>query len=186
MNYLERDMSKKFWFILVAALISFGLVEMALHVAQGLFEFRELKNSRQRELDDRRDLIVYQNQEWASAYYDEIAKMEVDFDPLVGWRPKKIQGQYVNVDADGIRKTWNSSLDSQNGKVVKIFMFGGSALWGAGARDEFTIPSLLSKLLNSDSEKIRYEVTNYGQSGYVSLQEIQAVRRLLTAPIRKG
>jgi hypothetical protein len=49
-------------------------------------------------------------------------------------------------------------------------MFGGSALWGTGARDEFTIPSILAKEL--EQVGIVCDITNFGESGYVSTQEV--------------
>ena len=54
--------------------------------------------------------------------------------------------------------------------VKKIFMFGGSTMWGSGVRDEFTIPSLVGSELAKQT--IHAEVTNFGESGYVSTQEM--------------
>ena len=49
-------------------------------------------------------------------------------------------------------------------------MFGGSTMWGAGARDDYTIPSFLSKML-TQAFPGRIRVVNYGRSGFVSTQE---------------
>src|SRR3954451_8179244 len=50
-------------------------------------------------------------------------------------------------------------------------MFGGSTLCGIGARDHYTIPSFLSKMLTQAfPERIR--VTNYGTTGFVNTQEM--------------
>jgi lysophospholipase L1-like esterase len=49
-------------------------------------------------------------------------------------------------------------------------MFGGSAMWGTGARDPFTIPALLARELVKRGVEAR--VTNFGETGYVSTQEI--------------
>lgn len=56
-------------------------------------------------------------------------------------------------------------------------MFGGSTLWGTGARDEFTIASLLTAEL--EKQGLHVEVTNYGESGYVSTQEVILLMTLL-------
>jgi lysophospholipase L1-like esterase len=56
---------------------------------------------------------------------------------------------------------------------LKIFMFGGSALWGTGARDAFTIPSIFATQLQNKG--LATEVTNFGESGYVSTQEVSAM-----------
>ena len=87
----------------------------------------------------------------------------------VYWRRAPISGKYVNIDADGLRKTWNPpGLPEQ---PIRIFMFGGSTTWGTGSRDEYTIPSQLSKIL-AQRFGPRVEVVNYGEGGYVNTQEL--------------
>lgn len=56
----------------------------------------------------------------------------------------------------------------------KVWMFGGSAVWGTGVEWSETIPSYLATL--------GYKVTNYGERGYVSTQELF----LLILELRKG
>jgi lysophospholipase L1-like esterase len=60
-------------------------------------------------------------------------------------------------------------------------MFGGSTLWGYGARDEFTIPSQVAKKLTTRLETGVW-VTNFAENGYVSTQEVIA----LMLELRKG
>ena len=177
----QENISKKrkSLFVFLLLIICFFVVEFGLHLAQTVFLFGYLKSERQRELDNRRTLAVYKDAPWAKEYYDEIYKMKPTIDPLVGWRPEEIHGAYVNVDAEGVRKTWNPAVSSIMPQA-KVFMFGASTTWGAGARDLYTIPSLVSKLLNSESAKNgSYRVTNYGQSGYVLVQEIAKLTYLL-------
>jgi hypothetical protein len=49
-------------------------------------------------------------------------------------------------------------------------------MWGTGARDEFTIPSYVSKVL-AEKYPHRFVVVNYGQDGYVTTQEVIALLR---------
>ena len=49
-------------------------------------------------------------------------------------------------------------------------MFGGSTTFGDGARDDYTVSSWLQKIL--DDTPYCTEVTNFGQEGYVSSQEL--------------
>lgn len=113
---------------------------------------------------------IYQNQTW----YDEYLKEEKDVErlewyPYVYWRRAAYQGQYINIDANGIRSSWNPATGSTN--PLKIFVFGGSTLWGVGARDEYTIPSFIAKKLYAEGyQNIR--VTNFGENGYVNTQEL--------------
>lgn len=116
---------------------------------------------------------VYRNLDWAAEYWREddlrLATRPSDWHPYIYWRHSPFQGKYVNVDENGIRLTWNNSISLSTPKI-RVFMFGGSALWGTGARDEYTIPSLLSKKL--DAQGIKVSVTNFGEAGYVSTQDM--------------
>jgi hypothetical protein len=57
-------------------------------------------------------------------------------------------------------------------------MFGGSTMWGVGARDDYTIPSFLSKRL-AQAFPGRVHVVNYGTTGFVSTQEMMLLLREL-------
>ena len=95
------------------------------------------------------------------------ASSEMVWHPYDSWRRKPFSGNSINIDQNGIRKTWNSNLSS---KPLTIFMFGGSTVWGEGVADHSTIPSLLSKKLADHN--IHVETINYGESDYVSTQEV--------------
>jgi lysophospholipase L1-like esterase len=56
-------------------------------------------------------------------------------------------------------------------------MFGGSTLWGTGARDAFTIPSVVATELHKRG--LTSEVTNFGETGYVTTQETVMLLLLL-------
>ena len=49
-------------------------------------------------------------------------------------------------------------------------MFGGSTMWGTGARDACTIPSLLARALQGRGMSL--EIINFGETGYVRTQEV--------------
>jgi lysophospholipase L1-like esterase len=56
-------------------------------------------------------------------------------------------------------------------------MLGGSSLWGFGARDDQTIPSLLARRLHERG--VQVEVKNLSDLGYVSTQEVICLLREL-------
>ena len=72
--------------------------------------------------------------------------------PYVYFRPKPFQGKTITIGADGLRATWqpHRSIGESDAaqKPVKLLMLGGSSLWGFGARDDQTIPSLLARRLH--------------------------------------
>jgi lysophospholipase L1-like esterase len=116
--------------------------------------------------------------EWAKAYFYEWSSIPTKWHPYVHWRRESFKGKYINIDQEGIRQTWNAKGGTNSGsKIFRIFMFGGSTLWGTGAPDNDTIPSVLSRLLNEHGFNV--EVTNFGESGYVNTQEIILLLRQL-------
>jgi hypothetical protein len=61
-------------------------------------------------------------------------------------------------------------------------MLGGSSLWGFGARDDYTIPSLLTRRLFERKRNVR--IKNLSEIGYVSTQEVVALLRELQSGYR--
>jgi lysophospholipase L1-like esterase len=85
-------------------------------------------------------------------------------------------GKHINIE-NSLRKTANpcSTQDS-----VKIFVFGGSTVWGSGARDSYTIPSFISKKMCKRG--VNAKVTNFGVRGYGSTKDMIS----LMLELRKG
>jgi hypothetical protein len=111
---------------------------------------------------------IYKSEAWAAQYEREWPKAEqVQYEPYVVWRRAAFSGKTINVDAAGIRKTWYTSC--QEGAPT-IWMFGDSALWGAGSPDWETIPSLLAKQYADSGQSVC--VKNFGEKGWVSTQEV--------------
>jgi lysophospholipase L1-like esterase len=82
----------------------------------------------------------------------------------------------LNIGPDGVRRT---CFNSDDPRAKRVWVFGGSTVWGTGSPDCETLPSHLSQLLNMSGPHI---VTNYGEGGYVSTQ---ALIRFLTL-LRNG
>ena len=114
---------------------------------------------------------TYAGASWTPQYFREFEELGLlRWEPYVYWRRRPHQGNGINVNSDGIRKTYKDDAPEAPGSTVKVFMFGGSTMWGVGARDDFTIPSYFAKEV--ESRGIHCKVTNFGQSGYVSTQEV--------------
>lgn len=118
---------------------------------------------------------------WAKQYRKEFAKsLNGGWVPYVYHRRLPFDGTYVTVDAQGLRKTWQAPVTDSKADPVDVYMFGGSTMWGTGARNDYTIPSLVAKGLAEKGVSAR--VTNFGQSGYVSGQGLAA----LIGELRQG
>ena len=167
------------WVAIGIALLLFGLLEGVLSLGV-LIEDR--LGQRQPSIPDWRvDADAYPDRSWVTKYYAEFRASDgVRWWPYVYWRRHPYRGEYINVDRTGLRHmSVSTATGADSSGSIKIFMFGGSALWGTGARDEFTIPSVLARELANHG--IPAEVTNFGESGYVSTQEVIALLLRLQA-----
>lgn len=117
--------------------------------------------------DPRIGLDVYEGKEWAKELFVENSQVEANYSAYVDFKMKPYKGKYINIDDKSLRSTLNPCATTS---PVRVFVFGGSAMWGVGARDGQTIASQLSKKLCDKG--INAEVTNFAQVGYVSTQEI--------------
>lgn len=123
-------------------------------------------------IDQRYRAPIYKDDPDNIAYWKEfVANWGEAFAPYYHWRRKEFHGRFINIDADGVRATPKPPL-APNAK--KIFVFGGSTTWGTGAKDGETYPALLQAALGG-----RYDVTNYGETAYVSTQEVIYLMKLL-------
>jgi lysophospholipase L1-like esterase len=119
--------------------------------------------------------------DWAVAYFDEFRRaIRVDWRAHVGWWQRPIRGRYVTIDGRGLRPTLGE--DNAAAAAVRILCFGGSTMMGMGARDDATIPAVLARRLGELGHSAA--VTNYGQLGHNSTQELITLQQLLKAGIR--
>lgn len=111
--------------------------------------------------------------------FRELRQQDMMWEPYLHYRFKTFNGKHNTIDANGIRKTYNPSLKDST-TAFKIFCFGGSTMFSAGSRDEYTIPSELSKLINAAFPEKNVAVTNFGCHGYTRATEnIQLQKELI-------
>lgn len=154
-----RDM----WLIAGMVLLLFLLLEIAFSI---YFRFN-------RETDPRIEADTYAQASWVTDYFTEFAACNFsEWSSYTYWRRSPFEGEYINVGNDHLRKTvFDEVPASATDSIYRIFVFGGSAVWGSGVRDAFTLPSLIGQQLSDEGYAV--EVTNFGESGYVSTQEVQ-------------
>lgn len=105
---------------------------------------------------------------------------QIEYHPYVLWRREPYKGEQIQVSDDGIRRTLHSQCD---GHEFTIWMFGDSTMWGAGAPDGETIPSLVGAKYENAGRKAC--VVNYGEKGWVGTQEIVQLMLELRKPSAK-
>jgi len=128
--------------------------------------------------DRRVEADGYAGAPWRREYYREFLESgDVEWHPFVYWRRRPYEGTFINVDSRGIRRTWTpAALPSNHSRV---FVFGGSPVWGTGVRDDYTVPSRLAQSLAENGSPV--EVVNYGESGYVTRQAAEMLISELVA-----
>ena len=160
-----------------AAWVSVGVAMLLLVLAEGAA--RLALAFRAPAPDPRLRADAYPSEPWVAGLYDENRRSSrMRWESYTYWRRAPFAGRYINIDEHGLRRTWRGPV-SPAGKPLRISVFGGSTVWGTGVRDEHTIPSELARYL--DATGVRSEVTNLGESGYVSTQAVIALLRELQA-----
>jgi hypothetical protein len=116
---------------------------------------------------------------WVPAYFKAMNSVRLRWYPYVYWKTAPMRSPYLNIDEHSNRVNWNAPRGPIGGKpTLRVFAFGGSTTWGAGARDDYTIPSLLAKSL-AGNPQYDVDVRNYGQMGWVTSQEVIYLYELL-------
>lgn len=160
---------QKIWTILGVVLLLITILEVSLSSHYERSDRRELQSA----IKAAASSGVYANADLAEGYFKELAdatNWPLPWATYTQSREADYTGEFINVKG-GTRRTWNSEAinDSKSSKL-KIFFFGGSTMWGAGSRDDFTIPSLVAKKLAENG--IGATVTNYAVFGDVATQSV--------------
>jgi lysophospholipase L1-like esterase len=120
----------------------------------------------------------YDGQPWAQEFLQEQTeggKRPHEYVPFRIWGTMYQEGHYINVDKTDLgllRRTINVVRKECAGKpLTKIWVFGGSTVYGIGAPDWGTLPSYISASLTGVSEDC-VEIRNLGVAGYVTNQEV--------------
>jgi lysophospholipase L1-like esterase len=111
----------------------------------------------------------------AAAFFRELrAARKEAYTPYVVWRTRPFDGEFIDVDEDGNRAAHRAG---DGREPLRIWLFGGSVIWGLGAPDSQTVSSHLARRLGEAGVDV--EVRNLGEIGFVNTQEIVLLLREL-------
>ncbi|MCU0755209.1 MAG: GDSL-type esterase/lipase family protein [Xanthomonadales bacterium] len=128
---------------------------------------------------DRATADAFDSPAAAQAYWAEHeTARHTRWQPWVYWRRLPHRGEWINVDEHGFRVTPRAGA-GDTPRTLRVWMFGGSLVWGTGVRDADTIPALLAQALAARHPDHAIEVANFGESGYVSQQSLGAFQNAL-------
>ena len=112
--------------------------------------------------DIRAILPVYKDKNKAEQMFDEPFAMGFDYVPFVGWSRKPFSGQQTTILETGDRIVPQYTSEPK----ATIRFFGGSAMWGTGADDANTIPSLIAAMFPD------HRVFSHAESAFNSRQSL--------------
>ena len=162
------------WIQVGITILLFALLSMAAGTI-----VKMVRRARERRMPHETQAYPVQSESWVPAYFKAMNSVKLRWYPYVYWKTAPMRSPYLNIDQQSNRVNWNAPRDAVGGKpVLRVFAFGGSTTWGAGARDDYTIPSLLAKSLGGNPQ-FNVEVRNYGQMGWVTTQEVIYLYELL-------
>jgi hypothetical protein len=103
----------------------------------------------------------YSGRQWAKTYFRELKAVwrGVKYHPYTIWRLPPFRGQYINIDAEGLRATPGSC------QSPTVWMFGGSTMWGLGVPDDGAVSVLLAELHGRVEPVSPREATGWRLSG---------------------
>jgi hypothetical protein len=149
--------------LLLNTVIIFILIELASSVAFKMQPFF-LKPS-QTEVS----LPYYASQGWSKGYFQELTEaVNRLYYPWIVWRNAPYKGAYININQDGIRQT--PGVECVPG-AYKVFIFGGSTVWGYGSPDWGTIAAYIQAELKVLKNQPVCTI-NFGEFSYVSTQSL--------------
>src|SRR5262245_25189757 len=156
---------------LAAVVLNPRLIAAALELAsRALTDLRGASRSANQSAPDPREKSSYYlGKTWAPQYWREFKlSRKTQYLSYVVWRRAPFTGATINIDDGGIRRTPGAVC---GGGSYKVFVFGGSPVWGTGSPDWGTIPAYLQAAL-AKRESRPVCVVNFGESAYVSTQSV--------------
>jgi hypothetical protein len=111
----------------------------------------------------------YAGVDWARTHFEEFAALSTRYVSYIEWRRKPFKGKTVNLTGP-----YGQRVTVGGGEAGKpsVYFFGGSTMWGTGADDANTIPSLVTQLGG-------YRAQNWGESAYTAHQSLVLLIQLL-------
>jgi lysophospholipase L1-like esterase len=120
----------------------------------------------------------YRGERWAEDHVQNLEYANRDggykFTFFLGPRMKDIESSTINVK-DERRRTYQAKGLTDDSP--KVFVLGGSTVWGWGQRDEHTIPSELARIAEASGTPAR--IVNLGQVAWTGWEEMTLLSWLL-------
>lgn len=121
--------------------------------------------------DKRADLPAYKDHEKAKRTYEDQRISNSEYVPFTEWRQPQYTSENLNIDENGYRQHTIGAGNKPNAQTLGFF--GGSTVWGTGVDDNGTLPGQFDAITD------QFTVTNYGERGYTSFQNLIDLMKLM-------
>jgi hypothetical protein len=111
----------------------------------------------------------YAGVDWARTHFEEFGALSSQYFSYIGWRREPFQGKTITLTGPYAQR---ATIGAAASGKPSVYFFGGSTMWGTGADDANTIPSLVTQIGGYRSE-------NYGESAYTAHQSLVLLVQLL-------
>jgi hypothetical protein len=111
----------------------------------------------------------YAGVDWARAHFEEFHGLRSRYMSHIGWRREVFKGKTITLEGPYARR---ATVGPGEASKPSVYFFGGSTVWGTGANDANTIPSLVSQIGG-------FRAQNYGESGWTAHQSLALLILLL-------
>jgi lysophospholipase L1-like esterase len=168
------------WLLLGLTLLLLLAVELAL---RGAFALKD-RISGPPAVDPRVIRDGYGGESWPVEHVRELEALAPRWEPYAYFRQRPFAGRTITIDEAGRRAVWRppAAAEPAGRAPARILLLGGSSLWGYGARDDRTIPSILARSLHERG--VAAEFRNLSEIGYVNTQELVVLARELQSGYR--
>lgn len=156
--------------VVINILVFLGLIMLidflAIAIYEARFLVRRISSRSDMTLERLPSLPAYEGVPWVNDYVRDQKQEQTTYFSFIGWRRLPMRTPTVNIDSNGVRLSIRYPGTPSN--ALKVAFLGGSTMWGSGAPDSLTIPSLFNRL-----GKGRYDAVNFGESSYNAYQGYQ-------------
>lgn len=112
---------------------------------------------------------VYKEYPWSKQFFEESSKLKSEYKDFLVMKHEPFSGETIKINENGIRLTRPPKIIKD--RLYRYLFFGASIVWGYGAPDEFTIPTIFG-----DINQI--ETVNYADNGHVVRQSLAQLTNL--------
>ena len=167
---------KKLIFLLLLLFVIFASINLLIPITSDFIIYsnkilKKIERVLVNEKSNPSEKINFKNYDWSKKHFEEFIQLKVKYNDYIIWRRVPHKGETININKDGFRLNSKEKLDIDLNNS-KAWFFGGSAMWGSGSKDEFTIPSYYEKISNKSS-------INFGETGYTSSQELNLLLKYI-------